>query len=242
MSTHERPLGMRPPTDSVHRARYGLTADTAPTKPTPVVAGWNWYSAFDNPYTDEKGIHWLVKPGSTDFGRLRGGHCVCLATRPMHDLTSWWQFYDQGEEGACVGFGWCRALSIMNRSRYDGFSHYHLAQQLDEWPGEDYDGTSVRAGGDVARDYGGFLVWRGKNIGCKPMHGIRANRWAYTVEDMAACLSPEDQGASVLNLGYVLLKNSWGQSGYPFETRATLEVIERLTYKEGGEMTVITDK
>ena len=54
-----------------------------------------------------------------------------------------------GHEGACVGFGISRLASHLNRKLYDGFWLYHEAQKIDEWPGEDYDGTSVRAGLDI---------------------------------------------------------------------------------------------
>jgi len=64
---------------------------------------------------------------------------------------------DQGEEGACTGFGlacvvnylhWRVALANGNRkARQHSVSArmlYHLARFYDEWPGEDYDGSSCR--------------------------------------------------------------------------------------------------
>jgi hypothetical protein len=45
-------------------------------------------------------------------------------------------------------------MSLLNRKRYDAGWLYHEAQRIDEWPGEDYDGTSVRAGMDVLRTEG----------------------------------------------------------------------------------------
>ena len=60
---------------------------------------------------------------------------------------------DQGSEGACVGFGWTGFLNakpVTHEFDNDtGFEVYHRAQQIDEWPGEDYSGTSVRAGAKV---------------------------------------------------------------------------------------------
>lgn len=63
---------------------------------------------------------------------------------------------DQGDEGACTGFG---LAAVINRLRHDrrGLSEplelkhgvsarmlYELARRYDEWPGEDYDGSSIR--------------------------------------------------------------------------------------------------
>jgi hypothetical protein len=63
---------------------------------------------------------------------------------------------DQGTEGACTGFGlacvvnylhWRRGLNGKAPPRIDPVSPrmlYHLARFYDEWPGEDYDGSSCR--------------------------------------------------------------------------------------------------
>ena len=62
---------------------------------------------------------------------------------------------DQGEEGACTGFG---LAAVVNYLLFRQFVHaktppsptvstrmiYHLARKYDEWPGEDYDGSSCR--------------------------------------------------------------------------------------------------
>jgi hypothetical protein len=63
---------------------------------------------------------------------------------------------DQGSEGACTGFGlacvvnylhWRVALAIGDKRKQPPVSPrmlYHLARFYDEWPGEDYDGSSSR--------------------------------------------------------------------------------------------------
>ena len=63
---------------------------------------------------------------------------------------------DQGEEGACTGFGlacvvnyllWRDRLRQRSRTRQKTVSArmlYHLARFYDEWPGEDYQGSSCR--------------------------------------------------------------------------------------------------
>lgn len=59
------------------------------------------------------------------------------------------QILDQGQTPTCVGHAWRQWLSsapIMSKFGPDPFRIYAEAQRLDEWPGEEYEGTSVRAG------------------------------------------------------------------------------------------------
>jgi hypothetical protein len=71
---------------------------------------------------------------------------------------------DQGEEGACVGFGMTGFLnSAPVKHEYGnemGFDIYERAKDNDEWPGDDYDGTSVRAGAKVLLA-DGHINWYG---------------------------------------------------------------------------------
>jgi hypothetical protein len=67
---------------------------------------------------------------------------------------------DQGYDPSCVGFAWVHWLET-GPIRHPNWPHppivptdvYRDAQRVDEWPGENYQGTSVRAGrrADVAR-------------------------------------------------------------------------------------------
>src|SRR5262245_61996914 len=113
-----KPLGRRPPPDFEHVEKYPLTAlpGTPPTG-VPVVLGVNWYTDFDNPEKDSKGNYWIAKNGIT--GTVRGGHCVCLKTHALTDRYAWYVFYDQSAEGACVGFGSSRMMTLLNRKRYN---------------------------------------------------------------------------------------------------------------------------
>jgi hypothetical protein len=135
-----------------------------------------------------------------------------------------------------------RMMTLLNRRRYDAFRAYHEAQRVDEWDGEDYSGTSVRAGCDVAREMGMWRVRAGGTSGPYHQDGIEANRWARSLDDIAACLSPDDDGKRVLNAGYVTMLNSWGAEGYPHYTRIPLDVLERLIFREGGDAVVATDR
>lgn len=95
--------------------------------------------------------------------------------------TKWWGHtakLDQGTEGACVGFAWAHDLAadpvvIGDLTDQDAFEIYREAQKIDEWPGEEYSGTSVLAGAKILNKQG-FLD---------------EYRWAFGIEDVILTLS-----------------------------------------------------
>jgi hypothetical protein len=108
---------------------------------------------------------------------------------PLPGLRDW---YDQGIEGACVGFASSWMMSMLNKRRYDARWLWDRAKERDEWdstnPGDDQ-GTSVRAAMDVLRDVGHVRVFRGKRLAVLVKEGIRENRWATTVDEVRACIA-----------------------------------------------------
>lgn len=74
---------------------------------------------------------------------------------------------DQGREGACVAFGHGAVVNagphkperFLNNA--DCQRYYERARQIDEWPGEDYDGTSNQAGAKAYKEAGYYeaFVW-----------------------------------------------------------------------------------
>ncbi len=71
--------------------------------------------------------------------------------------------FDQGNTSQCVSYAWQRYLStnpVVNKP-LDFEPFYNECQTIDQWPGEDYDGTSVRAGASLLRDkgYGPKYQW-----------------------------------------------------------------------------------
>lgn len=103
------------------------------------------------------------------------------------------QNLDQGNEGACVGFGWTGELiSSPSVKRFKsqeianayarGF--YAEAKKNDEWPGEDYEGSSVLAGAKVA-------ALRGY---------IPEYRWAFGIDDLVGAVS---------HIGPVVVGTDW---------------------------------
>jgi hypothetical protein len=97
--------------------------------------------------------------------------------------------YHQRNEGACVGFGWSWVSSINNRRLYDARWLYKEAQRIDEWPGENYSGTSVRAGGEVLRTIGHRHIWHGISRDPDSSDGISEYRWAQTVDEMRTAVT-----------------------------------------------------
>lgn len=233
MSIIEGPLGRIAPPDFDHVESYPLSALPQGQQPlyAPVVLGVNWYEAFDRPVKDKRGRQWI---GLEDLGRIRGGHAVCLLPAKTQDPYDWWDFYDQGSEGACVGFASSRCMSLLNRRRYDARWLYREAQQVDEWPGEDYDGTSVRAAMDVLRKQGHREVRAGETGAVDHAAGILENRWARSADEVLAALGTP-------HLDYVTILNSWGRYGYPHFTRMSAGVLQRLL-DEDGEAAIVTDR
>lgn len=103
--------------------------------------------------------------------------------RPLYNrLWRTGPILDQGYEGACVGFGWTaealatpvpvdllRVKAAIPRDPHQLARHvYRYAQQIDEWEGESYEGTSVLAGAKVMRTIG----------------TVREYRWAFGVQDV----------------------------------------------------------
>lgn len=80
---------------------------------------------------------------------------------------------NQGEEGACTGFGLAAVINLLNsKKRNLDFKAsqrmlYEMAKKHDEWPGEDYAGSSCR---------GAIRGW--KNMGV-----CSEDDWSYLVDD-----------------------------------------------------------
>jgi len=151
----------------------------------------------------------------------------------------WWG--NQGSMPHCVAFAWMHFLEdgpviqdalTEGRSKpvYNPQAFYNLCQLHDQWPGENYDGTSVRAGAKILNHL---------NI-------VKAYRWAETIEDVIKTIKyigpmvvgtrwysgmsePDRKGriniggsiqgghAYILNgvdesKGLIRMKNSWGRS------------------------------
>lgn len=86
---------------------------------------------------------------SADFrDRIYQPALVALEDRLIPDLARI-RILDQGQEGACTGFGLAAMINYLNLGRavqepVSARMLYEMAKRHDRWPGEDYDGSSVR--------------------------------------------------------------------------------------------------
>ncbi len=233
-------LGRITPPDFDHVSDSPLSAlgAEAPTC-VPVSIGVHWYTSFDSPVQLSDGS-WHLPDVKSDLGTVRGGHCVCLA--PMGavktDRRSWWKFYNQGQEGACEGFGHSRALTILRRETFDAFWLYDEARKL-EGTYPDGEGTTNRTVCEVLEREGlrrqqGEVAER--EVGDGPVEeklGISKFRWATTAEEVCRALGRPNALA-------VPLLNSWGEA-YPEVVWLPVDTLDRLLHEE-GECDVVTER
>ena len=79
--------------------------------------------------------------------------------------NGWWG--DQGATPMCVGYAWAHYIEDSPVTHPKAGAQvqpeflYHAAQLVDEWPGTDYEGTSVRAGAKALQKMGiiGEYLW-----------------------------------------------------------------------------------
>lgn len=143
----------------------------------------DWRPYFD-PRSKEYGIREVIRQGSTVPRPVMWEEGVVL---------------DQGSEGACVGFAWTAELlttpvrpetqPLVASANRQAVRYYKRAQKLDQWPGEDYSGTSVLAGAKVIKEEG----------------LIESYRWCFSVEEIRD---------AVINEGPVVLGIPWYESMY----------------------------
>jgi hypothetical protein len=181
-----------------------------------------------------------------------------VSKKPRSYTWSVGVWLDQGSEGACVGFSWAQELAarpVVCRDLTDSFARnriYLEAQKIDEWPGEDYEGTSVLAGAKIVANLGAMAEYR----------------WAFGLEDLR--LAVGHAGPAVLGINwydgmfdtgpdgfirptgalagghaiccfgvnqkerYFKLHNSWGRSwGRDGVALVTFDDMERLLEEQG---------
>jgi hypothetical protein len=113
-----------------------------------------------------------------------------VVNRRLDINSDWIRKYDQGREGACVGFAWSWAMSILNRMFYAARKLYLEAQYRDIWgetPPEE--GTSIDAGGIILVEQGHWRFTRGVMWPAGLMYGIKGVEVARNVDDVRYAIS-----------------------------------------------------
>lgn len=226
-------LGRRVPTDFEHVKKYPLKAVSLEAALGPAVWGINWYEDFERPVRDSNGEYWIGRDG--DLGEILGGHAIAQPYLGARDLEQWYLGYDQGSQPHCVGYSLSRAMSWLNRRFYDASWLYYEAQKVDEWDGEDYEGTSVRGGCRILNTVGHRRIYNGETLNASLQHGIAAYRWITNVDDVLNVV-----GGIQKERGAITWRNSWGDY-YPHKVWLPAETAQRLL-DEDGELAVFTDR
>ena len=113
-------------------------------------------------------------------------------------LPAWHASWDQGQEGACVGFGSSMMMSIRNNlsakregdHRYDPFWLWTEAKTVDGFTHTDpQDGTTVHAAAQILNTLGHVKVVNGVDAQPSLHEGIKAYRWATSVNDVRGAIA-----------------------------------------------------
>lgn len=91
--------------------------------------------------------------------RSRNFKLTTMYRAPRSYTWSCGKVLDQGSEGSCVGHGWAhdliaRPVVVPNIDHFSAVEIYKRARNLDQWPGDNYDGTSVIAGAKAVLELG----------------------------------------------------------------------------------------
>jgi len=147
--------------------------------------------------------------------RDRGFMMAAILPKAAPEITKrfWWAsgwWGDQADTPHCVDYSWHHWLAdgpITHTPKkgplWTPGEVYHEAQRVDEWAGEDYDGTSVRAGAKVLKRRG----W------------IGTYRWAFDVDTIVQAL---------LCAGPVVVGTNWYVSMFYPNAAGLLKVDGRL--------------
>lgn len=171
---------------------------------------------------------------------------------------------DQGQEGSCVGHGWAQWFNSAPKQHglkhTDAVAIYKRAQELDEWAGSDYDGTSCLAGAKASKEKGLVKVYRWAKSLDDILLGlswegavVMATSWYYGMYDADADgyvrVAGKPQGGHCYILRRndpkherALITNSWGRSwGIKGDAWITYKDLERL-FDEDGQACLPTEK
>lgn len=157
-----------------------------------------WYTNAEAPIQPGHGLGRRHHTGGANPFFRMASHPVALMAAPFtvnKRLDLPYQYiakYDQGQEGACVGFAWSWAMSILNRRFYAARKLYLETQFHDPWsdtPPEE--GTSVVSAAQVLQDQGHWRFARGITFPLALIEGIRSFRSAQTIDELRMAIQLE---------------------------------------------------
>lgn len=109
-------------------------------------------------------LDWRPHPDlrSLNF-RMAALGCFALSSFGQSSQRKKSVWLDQGQEGACTGFGEANVLACSPYQKpmtnYTAQDLYHEARRQDEWEGEDYEGSSVNGAMKAGRALGYITRW-----------------------------------------------------------------------------------
>lgn len=155
-------------------------------------------------------------PDPKDLGFLMREALPKAAEPPRVSFRYWYSggwWGDQGQSPQCVAYGWLHALEDGPVTQTGGPPPiidptwlYSNAQIVDEWPGEDYDGTSVRAGAKVLQGLGYITDYL----------------WAFDVDTVVS---------AVANYGPVVMGTNWYTGMFTPDSNGLVQATGQV---EGG--------
>ena len=185
--------------------------------------------------------------------------------------SGWWG--NQGSLPHCVAYSWMHFIEDgpvthfyesnddhHEKPLFNTTSLYNEAQKVDAWPGENYDGTSVRAGAKILQKRGVIgeyrWAWDVDTViqTLLEVGPVVAGTWWYS-----SMFQPDDEAiikvegsragghAYLLNgvntkKGLIRIKNSWGRAwGNKGFAYISFEDMDRLI-REAGEACIATEK
>lgn len=163
----------------------------------------------------EYGLGRLAFPDARDRQFLLAPPVVITHTRRAWYDNGWWG--NQGALPQCVGYAWSHFLEDAPKTHMapgpivSPRTIYVNAQTMDEWPGEGYEGTSVRAGAKYLQSIG----------------AIGEYRWAFDADTIAR---------QVLEIGPVVMGTNWHQAMFTPDAKGIIHVEGDLA---GGHAWII---
>lgn len=130
---------------------------------------------------------------------------------------------DQGQTSQCVGYAWRQYLNSAPVMQSGGPAPdviYKAAQHVDEWPGEAYDGTSVRAGAKVLQSLGYLSAYYWATTAEEVRQHVLLNGPVVVGTDWLSGMFTVDSDGFMHLDGYMVGGHAWLICGYSSDKQA----------------------